>query len=686
MSDLDLLLAEGIIDEICGRLKSGKEADISAVRRGDTILAAKVYKDRATRSFKNNADYKEGRKVRNTRTQRAIDSGGKFGRDSEEQAWKSAEADALYKLAGSGVRVPAPVMFYEGVLLMELISGADGQVAPRMIDVAIPPDDAMGIYADLLSQIISMLCCDLIHGDLSPYNILLAADGPTIIDFPQVVSAAHSTRAEFFFLRDFDNVLRFLVTFDPTLAVHRADGRAVWRAYTSRELTPQFVPPPPPPPQRREERRFDRPRNDRGPRGPRIDNRGPQQRDNRGPQGNDSRGLLQRSDRSFDTRGLQPNDGRGPQQQRNDSRGPQPAGSDQRNDGRGPPRNDRPFDSPGSQPDRSSRPHSGGPQRNDARGPQRTDDRGSQRAADGRGSQQRNDPSFDGPQPSGDHSSQQRHDDRGPQQRNDGRGSQQRNDARGPGSDLSSQQRDDGRGSQPPRDDRGSQQRNDARGPDAGSAQPRRSYGERFAGDRVGTPDRGSQEQPRNDGRGSQQPRDDDRGSQPAGAITGTPPQQRNDSRDDFDWSQPRRTAPPPRNEDRGPQPRGDDRGQQPRNDGRGPQQPRTASPPRSDDRGQQRSDDRGQQPRTDDRGLQQTGAAQPRRAQGERFAGERASTPDRGSRSSDTRSPPSQRNDGPRSSGPAFSVPPPRAPRARVDPRPPPPAGGHRRRPKRRS
>src|SRR6185503_18240104 len=132
---LDVLLSDGVIDEVLGRLKSGKEANISLVRRGEDVFAAKVYKDRSTRSFKNNADYKEGRKVRNSRTQRAIDSGGRFGRDAAEQEWKSAEADALYKLVGTGVRVPAPVMFYEGVLLMELVIGADGHAAPRMIDV-----------------------------------------------------------------------------------------------------------------------------------------------------------------------------------------------------------------------------------------------------------------------------------------------------------------------------------------------------------------------------------------------------------------------------------------------------------------------------------------------------------------------------------------------------------------------
>jgi RIO kinase 1 len=244
---LDLLLADGVIDEVLGRIKSGKEATISMVRRGDDVLAAKVYKDRATRSFKNNVQYKEGRKVRNTRTQRAMDTGGKFGRASAEQAWKSAEADALYRLVDSGVRTPAPVMFYEGVLLMELVLDDHGRPAPRLEEITLDRDQVMGVYADLLAQLIALLCCDLVHGDLSPYNILLAAEGPTIIDFPQVISAAHNTRAEHFFLRDFENVHAHLAGMDPALWIRRFDGRAIWQAYRRRDLTPQFVPPTPPP-------------------------------------------------------------------------------------------------------------------------------------------------------------------------------------------------------------------------------------------------------------------------------------------------------------------------------------------------------------------------------------------------------------------------------------------------------
>ncbi|HVV86305.1 MAG TPA: RIO1 family regulatory kinase/ATPase [Kofleriaceae bacterium] len=277
-SPLDVLLDDGVIDEVLGRLKSGKEADISLVTQRGQVLAAKVYKDRATRSFKNNVDYKEGRKTRNTRTQRAMDGGGRFGREAAEQAWKSAESAALSRLAAVGVRVPRPVLFYEGVLLMELVLGHDGRPAPRLIDVAIDPAAAGALFVDLRRQIIAMLCCDLIHGDLSPYNILAGAAGPTIIDFPQVISAAHNSRAAFFFQRDFDNVLRHLAATDPTLTRHAGDGRAIWTAYTGRFLTPEFVPPPqaPRPPPRRGEGRPDaRRREARHPDGRHPDGRHP---------------------------------------------------------------------------------------------------------------------------------------------------------------------------------------------------------------------------------------------------------------------------------------------------------------------------------------------------------------------------------------------------------------------------
>src|SRR6202171_2950814 len=164
--NLDQLLEDGVIDEVLRRLKSGKEADVWLVRHREDVLAAKVYKERSQRSFKNNAGYKEGRFVRNTRTQRAMDRGSRFGQAAAEEAWRSAESEALHRLHAEGVRVPKPVLFYEGILLMQPVLDESGQPAPRLIDAALTAQQAAQAYADLRGQAVRMLCCDLIHGEI----------------------------------------------------------------------------------------------------------------------------------------------------------------------------------------------------------------------------------------------------------------------------------------------------------------------------------------------------------------------------------------------------------------------------------------------------------------------------------------------------------------------------------------
>jgi RIO kinase 1 len=235
------LLADGVIDEVLSRLKGGKEADVWLVRSGGRTAAAKVYKARQARSFKNDAAYREGRKVRNTRTQRAMDRGSRFGQAAAEDAWKAKESDALFRLHAAGVRVPRPVLFHEGVLLMEVVVDAHGHPAPRLVDAPLAREDAAGLYADLRKQAVGMLACGLVHGDLSPYNVLLGRDGPVVIDLPQVVDAAHNSQAETFFLRDIENVRRFCASLDPALG-GAGDGREIWRAWVRRELTADFVP------------------------------------------------------------------------------------------------------------------------------------------------------------------------------------------------------------------------------------------------------------------------------------------------------------------------------------------------------------------------------------------------------------------------------------------------------------
>jgi RIO kinase 1 len=242
MDRLNELIADGVIDEIYNQLKSGKEAEVWLVSHRGEPVAAKIYKAREFRNFKNDAGYKEGRTVRNTRTQRAMDKGSKFGREASEEAWKSAEADAMFALHAAGVRVPKPVLYYEGVLLMEVIGDAEGRVAPRLVDAGLTREQAGAMFLTLRGEIIKMLAADLIHGDLSEFNVLLGINGPVIIDFPQVVTAAKNSRSEQYFRRDLGNMLRFFSSFDPSLAKHASDADEIWRAYVRRDLSPHFVP------------------------------------------------------------------------------------------------------------------------------------------------------------------------------------------------------------------------------------------------------------------------------------------------------------------------------------------------------------------------------------------------------------------------------------------------------------
>ncbi|MBK7264389.1 MAG: serine protein kinase RIO [Rubrivivax sp.] len=227
---LQALIDEGLIDGVQRQLMSGKEAMVFVVRCGDETRCAKVYKEATHRSFRQAVDYTENRKVKNSRQARAMAKGTRFGKQAQEAAWQSAEVDALYRLAAAGVRVPHPYNFHEGVLLMELVADADGEAAPRLNDVAFTPEQALQHHATLLQEVVRMLCAGVVHGDLSEFNILLAADGPVIIDLPQAVDAAGNNHAQRMLLRDVDNLRAFFSAFAPTLR-STAYGAEIWDLY-----------------------------------------------------------------------------------------------------------------------------------------------------------------------------------------------------------------------------------------------------------------------------------------------------------------------------------------------------------------------------------------------------------------------------------------------------------------------
>jgi len=233
---LQSLIDEGLIDSVQRQLMSGKEAMVFVVRCGSETRCAKVYKEATHRSFRQAVDYTENRKVKNTRQARAMAKGTRFGRESQEAAWQSAEVDALYRLAAAGVRVPKPLNFHDGVLLMELVTDAEGSAAPRLNDVQFTSGQALSHHATLIKEVVRMLCAGVVHGDLSEFNILLAADGPVIIDLPQAIDAAGNNHAQRMLARDVENLRNFFGRFAPELLATQF-GAEIWDLYQRGELT-----------------------------------------------------------------------------------------------------------------------------------------------------------------------------------------------------------------------------------------------------------------------------------------------------------------------------------------------------------------------------------------------------------------------------------------------------------------
>ena len=239
------LVESGLVDEVVGRLMSGKEADVFVVRSGSEIRCAKVYKEASKRSFKQAVLYQEGRKVRNSRRTRAMEKGSKYGRKQQEETWQTAEVDALFRLAAAGVRVPQPYDCLDGVLLMELITDAEGDVAPRLGDITLSAEQAIADHALVMQYVVIMLHAGLIHGDLSEFNVLVDEQGPVIIDLPQAIDAAGNNNAESMLTRDINNMRRYYGQFAPEL-LDTLYAKEIWGLYedgallADSKLTGQF--------------------------------------------------------------------------------------------------------------------------------------------------------------------------------------------------------------------------------------------------------------------------------------------------------------------------------------------------------------------------------------------------------------------------------------------------------------
>jgi RIO kinase 1 len=175
-----------------GLLKTGKEADVHLVERrlGDdcNILAAKRYRKFEDRLFRNDARYRAGRRTGESRLDKAMAEGNKAGMAFRARMWLATEFDVLCRLWAGGVSVPYPVQKRGNELMVELV-GTPEVAAPRLVHARLSRDALEEAWRQLVVNLTAMLRCGVVHGDLSPYNILWDAAGSrlVIIDFPQSV-------------------------------------------------------------------------------------------------------------------------------------------------------------------------------------------------------------------------------------------------------------------------------------------------------------------------------------------------------------------------------------------------------------------------------------------------------------------------------------------------------------------
>jgi RIO kinase 1 len=173
-----------------GLLKTGKESEVFLVERQlddrVNLLAAKRYKAFEDRMFRNDSRYRAGRRTGVTRADRAMAQGTTIGMAMRAQQWVETEFETLGRLCSAGVSVPYPVQRQGREIMLEYV-GDDVSAAPRLVQVRADRRSLELLYEQLQANLVLMIECGIVHGDLSPYNLLVWDDRLIVIDLPQAV-------------------------------------------------------------------------------------------------------------------------------------------------------------------------------------------------------------------------------------------------------------------------------------------------------------------------------------------------------------------------------------------------------------------------------------------------------------------------------------------------------------------
>jgi RIO kinase 1 len=235
---LDYFFAEGMIREVLYTVKSGKEATVYCCQAqpsmGVDLLAAKVYRPRNNRGFKNDAIYQEGRVIKIGQVRRAVENKTRFGREAQFAMWVNYEYETLQALYKAGADIPRPVAQTEHAILMEYL-GDHSQAAPALQHVELSRGEARRVFDQLMGNIELWLAHNYIHADLSAYNVLYWQERARIIDFPQAIDPRFNPNALALLTRDIENICRYAARY----SLER-DGQHIaqqlWRRFRNAEL------------------------------------------------------------------------------------------------------------------------------------------------------------------------------------------------------------------------------------------------------------------------------------------------------------------------------------------------------------------------------------------------------------------------------------------------------------------
>lgn len=210
--ELEDFYAEGLISEVLYTVKSGKEATVYCCKAGSELggelVAAKVYRSAQHRNFKNDTVYQEGRVILNGRTRRAVQKKTEFGRQAHAGMWVFHEYEHLKALQKMGAATPKPYRMAQSAILLEYVGDYE-EAAPVLNRVTLEPEEARPLFEFMLNNIELWLKHNLIHADLSPFNVLYWEGKLTVIDFPQAIDPRFNPNAYALLERDIENLCRY---------------------------------------------------------------------------------------------------------------------------------------------------------------------------------------------------------------------------------------------------------------------------------------------------------------------------------------------------------------------------------------------------------------------------------------------------------------------------------------------